>query len=384
MIRRVHFVNFVRKLTLTTVLFLAPLHFLKLGFSGLEIGIVVLCFSFAPIVFSFPTGWMNDRFSMKKVILTALLAQAVLFVAIVLVRGPGLMAAVFLFVGIANNALDVSANSLYYKDDTERNPNRKFGVYNFWLAVGPPVGLLAGGALSYYSGYRTLLAVFAVVTALSALAARGFGGERFSMVTIREYRSTILSKGTLAFSAFLFILATHWGVEGTVYSPFLRARFGLNDFEVAAYMALAYLALASGSLAVSRLSFRPGRNRALLLLGIALSGLGLMGMVQSDVRLSFLFRFVHEAGDGLLGALVFLTISRLFEKRLIGGTAGILMAFQTMGLMTGALVFSSVGFRAGLQYPFYIAGALLAANAVFGLYAVPREGGRGDATTSPV
>lgn len=40
MIRRVHFVNFVRKLTLTTVLFLAPLHFLKLGFSGFQIGII--------------------------------------------------------------------------------------------------------------------------------------------------------------------------------------------------------------------------------------------------------------------------------------------------------------------------------------------------------
>jgi MFS family permease len=384
MIRRVHFVNFVRKLTLTTVLFLAPLHFLKLGFSGFQIGIIVLCFSFAPIVFSFPTGWMNDRFSMKKVILTALLAQAVLFVAIVLVRGPGLMAAAFLLVGIANNALDVSANSLYYKDDTERNANRKFGLYNFWLAVGSPLGLLIGGALSYYSGYRALLGVFAAVTALSALAARGFGGERFSVVTIREYRSSVFTKKTLAFAAFLFILATHWGVEGTVYSPFLRTRFGLNDFEVAAYMALAYLALASGSLAVSRLAFRPARDRALLLGGIALSGLGLMGMVQSDVRLSFVFRFVHEAGDGLLGALVLLTISRLFEKRLIGGSAGILMSFQTMGLMAGALVFSSVGFRAGLQYPFYISGALLAANALFGLYAVPREGGRGGATPSPV
>jgi hypothetical protein len=41
--------------------------------------------------------------------------------------------------------------------------------------------------------------------------------------------------------------------------------------------------------------------------------------------------------------------------------------------MAGALVFSALGFRSGLQYPFYIAGALLLANAVFGLYAVPQE-----------
>lgn len=376
MIRRVHIINFLRKLTLTTVLFLAPLHFLKLGFSGLEIGLIVSGFSLAPIVFSFPTGWMNDRLSMKKVILGALVAQGLLFVLISLIRSAGLMVFAFLLLGIANNALDVSANSLYYKDDTEPNPNRKYGVYNFWLAAGPPIGFVLGGLVTLYSGFRTLLAAFALLMPLAALALRGFGREKFSVVSLREYRSNVFNKQTLAFSAFLFVLALHWGVEGTVYGPFLRARFGLNDLQGALYMALAYVGLASSSLALSRLPFDPSRNRRLLLLGMALSGAGLILMVQADVRLSFLFRVVHECGDGLMGALVLLAISRLFEKRTIGGSAGLLMTIQTGGQMTGALAFSSIGFRAGLQYPFYIAGALLAVNAVFGLYyAVPRERG---------
>jgi MFS family permease len=373
MIRRVHLINFLRKLTLTTVLFLAPLHFLKLGFTGLEIGLIVLCFSFAPILFSFPTGWMNDRLSMKKVILAALLVQGASFVLIGVTRGAGLMAFVFLLLGLASNALDVSTNSLYYKDETESNPNRKYGVYNFWLAAGPPVGFVIGGLLTLYSGFRTLLAAFAVLMPLAALALRGFGGEKFSVVTLKEYRSNILRKRTLAFSVFLFVLALHWGVEGTVYGPFLKRHFGLNDFQGALYMGLAYLALASASLLLSRLPFDPVRNRRLLLAGMALSGSGLALMVQSDVRLSFLFRVVHECGDGLMGALVLLVISRLFEKRTIGGSAGLLMTIQTAGLMTGAVTFSSIGFRAGLQYPFYIAGALLAADAVFGLFAVPGE-----------
>jgi MFS family permease len=373
MIRRVHVINFVRKLTLTTVLFLAPLHFLKLGFNGLEIGLIVSCYSFAPILFSFPTGWMNDRLSIKKIIFAALLAQGLLFILIRLTPSAGTMAFVFLLLGLANNALDVSANSLYYKDETEPNANRKYGVYNFWLAAGPPVGFVLGGLLTLYSGYRTLLAVFAGLMPLAALALRGFGREKFSVVTMRDYRSTILQKRTLAFSVFLFVLALHWGVEGTVYGPFLKARFGLNDFQGALYMGLAYLGLASSSLLLSRLPFDPARNRRLLLAGMALSGSGLVLMVQADVRLSFLFRAVHECGDGLMGALVLLVISRLFEKRTIGGSAGLLMTIQTAGLMTGAVTFSSVGFRAGLQYPFYIAGALLVANAVFGLYAVPGE-----------
>jgi Major Facilitator Superfamily len=373
MIRRVHLINVVRKFALTTAFFLAPLHFLKLGFNAVEIGLVISCYSVAPIVFSFPTGWMNDRLSMNAVIRTALLAQGLVFALIGLAPNAGSMAALFFLLGIANNALDVSAQSIYYKDDTEPDANRKYGLYNFWLAVGSPFGLVAGGALYYFSGYRVLMAAFAVLMAVAALVLRGFGRERFSVVTMKEYRASILRKRTLAFSAFLFLLAVHWGVEGTIYSPFLRQHFGLNDFGVALYMALAYVALAGGSLLVSRLPFNPARDRRLLLLGIALSGVGLFFMVQDDVRLSFLFRLVHEAGDGLMGALILLAISRLFEKRLIGGSAGALLSIQTLGLMTGAMAFSSIGFRAGLQYPFYIAGGLLAANAVFGLYAVPRE-----------
>jgi len=380
MIRTIHFINFVRKLATTTALFLAPLHFLKLGFGGVEIGLIVSCFSFAPIVFSFPTGWMNDRLSMKRVILTALVAEALVLLLIGAAGSAGLMAFAFLLFGVANNALDVSTNSLYYKDETDGNPLHKYGLYNFWLAAGPPVGFALGGFVAFHWGYRSLLAALAALILVSCLAVRGIGAEKFSVVSLREYRSNIFNKRTLAFSAFLFVLALHWGVEGTVYGPFLRGRFGFNEEQVALYMGLAYAGLAGASLLISRLKDDRRRNRRLLLFGMVLSGLGLVLMVQGDVRLSFFFRFIHEIGDGLMGVLVFLTVSRLFEKRTIGGSAGVLMSFQTAGQMTGAVAFSSLGYRFGLQYPFFLAGAFLVANAAFGLYAVPREN---DGVTKP-
>jgi len=71
--RRIHALNFVRTMTVTTVFFLAPLHFMELGFDGLAIGLIVSLYAAAPIVFAFPTGWTNDSLSMKKVILGALL-----------------------------------------------------------------------------------------------------------------------------------------------------------------------------------------------------------------------------------------------------------------------------------------------------------------------
>jgi hypothetical protein len=139
-------------------------------------------------------------------------------------------------------------------------------------------------------------------------------------------------------------------------------------------MAGAYLALALSGFLVSRLKDDPVRDRRLFLLGMVLSGIGLILMTVGDVRLAFVFRFMHEGGDGLMAAFVVLTISRLFEKKTIGGSAGILSALQTSGHMVGSLAFSWLGFRAGLGVPMIVAGAILLANAVFGLYAVPRDG----------
>ncbi len=360
-------------MTVTTVFFLAPLHFIKLGFDGLAIGLIVSLFAAAPIVFSFPTGWMNDRLSMKKAILGGLLLMSALFALVGFARGPAVMAGLFLLLGVANNALNVSVNSLYYKDESETNPNRKYGIYIFWISLGPPAGLFLGAFLTRFTSFRTLLLVFAGLTAFAALALRGFDQEKFAAVTFRDYRFSIFNRKTLAFSVLLFVLALHWGTEGTVYGPFLRSRFGLGDSGVAFYIAGAYLALALAAFLVSRLKYDPEVNRRLFFLGMILSGLGLILMTRGEVRLSFLFRFMHEAGDGLMGAFVVLTISRLFEKKTIGGSAGILTALQTSGHMAGTLAFSWLGFRARLHVPMIVAGAILLANAAFSLVALPRD-----------
>jgi MFS family permease len=371
--RRVHALNFVRTMAVTTVAFLAPLRFLELGFGGAGIGVIVALFASAPLVFSFPTGWLNDRISMKAVIAGALLSMSALFAAMTVVRDVAPMAAVFLLLGIANSAFNVSINSLYFKDGTETDPNRKYGRYVGWLSLGPPTGLLLGSLVARVAGFRTLLGIMAVLTAVAAFSVRGLGEERFAAVTIRDYRFSVFNKRTLLFSAFLVLLALHWGTELTVYGPFLRTRLGLTDSGAALYMAGAYLALASAAFLAGRLKFDPVRNRRLFLAGMTLSGLGLILMTVGDVRLSFVFRFLHEGGDGLMGAMAILTMSRLFEKKTIGGSAGILMALQTSGHIAGSLFFSWLGFRAGLQVPMIVAGAILLANAAFGLVAVPRD-----------
>jgi MFS family permease len=366
--RQIHFINFSRKFAVNTVFFLVPLYFLKIGLNGWQIGIIMSFFAFAPLLFSFPAGWINDRLSIMRVTQGALFALTLLFLALARIQNFFALAALFLFLGIANNALDVSTNSLYFKDETEIDLNRKFGRFNFWLSLGTATGILIAGFLTYYANFQVLLTVYALFMFTVFLSIRNFNQVKFEVVPLREYKLNLFRKKTILFSILIFVLASHWGVEGTVYSPFLKKHFALNNLQLAFYVSFALFFLALSSFSIGLLRFNPQLNKRLFLLAMLLSGLGLIFMVQNNVYLSFLFRCVHEIGDGFLGALVLLFISRQFEKRSIGGSSGALLAIQTMGHMVGALFFSPLGYKVGLQYPFFVAGSLLVADSVFGYF----------------
>lgn len=369
--QKIHLVNFSRRLALTTVIFLAPLHFMTAGLSGVQIGAVVSALAVAPLLVSFPTGWINDRFSMKRMITAGLIAMSACFVLLGAAHRFPVFAGLFLLLGVANNVIDVSLNSLYFKDGSQAEVNRKYGIFIFWAALGPAVGLMLGGVALAAGGFRALLAGAAALTAMASLVSRGFGGETFAAVSFREYRGNLARKETFLFALMLFVLAMHWGVEGTVFSPFLRAAFGLGDRGLALYIGAAYLALAGSAFFVSRRGFDPAANKRLFLAGMIMSGAGHVLLVQPNVYVSWLFRAIHEGGDGLMGALTFLYIAKLFEKKTIGGSAGLLLAIQTTGHMTGALLFSALGQRSGLAAPFVASGLLLLANAVFAGFVLP-------------
>jgi MFS family permease len=365
---RIHFVNFARKFTFISVFFLIPLHFLKLGFNGWQIGFIMAVYAVAPLVVSFPTGWINDRLSIAGVIRGALLAQGILLILVAVTRNFPLMAAIFLFLGTANNVLDVSLQSLYYKDETAMDQNRKFGAYNVWMGLGPALGVIAGGALAKAVSFETVLLVFGGATILVFLAVGSFGGQKFHTVSLGDYRRDILRGKTLLFVVFLFVLALHWSVEGTVYSPFLERNLGLSPFQTSAYIGGGLLFLAVAAFAVGFLRFDARLNKRLMLAAMFLSGAGfvLMVVVRQPV-VSFLFRVLHDFSDGVMGVTIAVFISRLFEKRTIGGSAGMLLAIQILGQMIGSLVFAPLGYRFGLQVPFLVCGSLLALDALFGV-----------------
>jgi MFS family permease len=367
-LRRVHLINFCRKLAVNGVFFLVPLHFIQSGFRGWEIGFVTSLYAFAPLLFSFPTGWANDRLSIKEIMRAGLALFSLMFFLLSRVHGFVPAAVIFLFLGLANNALDVSINNLYYKDNTTVDQNKKYSHLVLWQSLGSAAGPIVGGAIVTRAGFPALFVVFSVVL----LAVQAFvpspAGVRFYRVPRRVYRGNLLRPKTLLFSAMIFVIGLHWGLEGTVYSPFLKQFFHLSPLSLSLYISLALLGMAVSQFFIGFLPFNLKVNKRIFVLSLVLSGGGLVLMVNRSLPLSFAFRVVHEVGDGLLGALVVLFISRLFERESIGGSSAVLQTVMTCGHMVGALAFSTIGFHFGLVYPFLVAGGLLIADSVFSLY----------------
>jgi len=367
-IRRIHLINFSRKLTVNTVFFLIPLYFLKIGLNGWQIGFIVSLYGLAPLLFSFPTGWINDRFSIIRIIQAALAILSLLFLLIGGTANFYLLAIIFLLLGMANNALDVSLNSLYYKDETQMDLNKKYSLLAFWLALGTATGTFLGGVLTHYYDFRMMFFIYSIFLLIVLLAVKNIGQEIFFAVPLKEYRLNLFNRKTILFAVMIFVLTLHWGAEGTVYSPFLREFFGLNNLQISLYISLPLFALALSSFFIGLMKYNDLKNKNFFLSAMFLSGIGHIFMVNNNVYLSFFFRVVHEIGDGFLGALVVLYISRLFEKRSIGGSSGVLLATMTLGHMVGALVFSPLGQNVGLQYPFLISGFLLVLNTGFAYF----------------
>jgi MFS family permease len=370
---RIHFINFSRKLAVNSILFLIPLYFLKIGFNGWQIGLVTAFYAAAPLLFSFPAGWINDRLSIRKMIRAALFLVSLSLFLIGWMIHYAAAAAVFLVLGISNNALDVSINSLFYKDNRDIDLNKKYGRLSFWLALGMAIGTFGGGFLTHYANFRVMFFIYSGFTLLVLLFSGNIGKEQFSKVTLKEYKLELINKKTVLFMIMIFVLTLHWGAENTVYSPFLKEYFQLDNLQVSLYISLPLFVLALSALLISALKYNALKNKRLFLFSMTISGLGHILMVNPILPVSFAFRIVHEIGDGFLGALIVLYISKLFQQRSVGGSSGVLLAVMTTGHMAGSILFSAMGYRLGLQIPFLVSGALLVANAFFGWWVFRSE-----------
>lgn len=346
----------VYALVIAALYFFLPLHLKNaLGFSGAQIGLLYAVLSLTSLVVTFPLGVIGDRIPARRLTQLGLPATAATLWGLAAVQHFWVFFLIFWLFGLGLQLVRQSLDILLFKGNPEGNSLR-FGHYNAWRMGGMTVGILLGGVLLWALGFPFLFRLLGV--GLLGLLPLTLGlpytyGQR---ITWRQYGRDFASRPVVFFAAWLFLFTLHWGAEGTSLGLFLQTSLGLSPLGMGLYLAGEFAVVACSAYAYGR--FLTGRlpPLAFLVLGLAASGLGHILMTHPSLPWSFAWRAVHGAGDGLILMLTYSTIARLFHVDRVGGNSGLIFLTNTLGVLTGSLIFGPLGAGLGYAWPLIISG----------------------------
>ena len=341
-----------------TTFFLTVFFKETMGFSAVQIGILISAQAMTGIFAAFPAGAGNDRFSSHMLIAGSLLIQALCFIAMTTTREFVSMAIFYMIWGLFSWTFRLSMDVYFLKTDTRNAIGRRIGFYQSWRYIGMAAGTIGTGyiiaGLNFFWTFRLVAGVCAVLALLSVFMPVTLA----SRVRLSDYKADFSSKRVIFFAVWMLLFASHWGAEQTCYGLFLRDDLRLGFQGMGWYFSCEFLAIIialvlAGKMIGHRIDFN-----TIAVCGLILSGLGSMGMVVKPVLVSVSFRFVHGIGDGFMTVVLYYGISRLFSLAHLGGNTGLVHFFSMVGYMIGSLIYSPIGGAVGYGYSLWISGLL--------------------------
>jgi len=336
------------------ILFYLPVIYTGLGFSALEIGLIMGLSLLAYILFSTPIGILCDRYSIRGIFAGAVILWIIFFSGMSITNSAGLAIILIFFFRIANLTGGLALTNILLKIE-HKFKNRLIGTYNFLMMLGVVIGMLSGGYLLNTLGVKsTFLAVGVGLIPLLALSFILPKTKR-SREKLKSYKQDIFSRKFVILALVLFLFSLHFGAENVSYALFLKTNLHLNFEHIGMYMATAVFFAAFVSLLAG---FKTNKENTIKLftLGLLLSGFGHILMVQNNVYLSLLFRIIHEIGDALYGVTFIVLVKDIFHLGRVGGNYGAFTALLASGAITGSIIFSVIGGAYGYQWPLIISG----------------------------
>jgi len=316
-----------------------PVYLKQLAFPDATIGLVTGAYSISALLLMIPLGILADRISPRKILLVGgvvvwvhilgLLAAHKAWHFLVLAGLGGLGWAVFQIVLYA----------LYLKVISERYQGMKIAIFQAGQFLGYGVGPLFAGMLWDHMDYQRMLG-FAIGGGIFLnLCIFGLLDTEPISFDWKGYREDLSKGRTLLFLGICFLFATHFGVEQTAYTLFMRhelqftnRQIGLSYFSVGIWMA--FLSPFVGH------RFDVKQNLLQLLgFGLALSAIfqvwtawvhSLPGMV--------IVRILHTLGDAPAILAMGIMTALFFPKGRMGGNSAAIYMARTLGSFAGSLL----------------------------------------------
>ncbi|MFH1588235.1 MAG: MFS transporter [Candidatus Diapherotrites archaeon] len=337
--------------------FFIPIYLAELNFTGFEIGLLVGLSSVAAFIAFFPSGFVNDKKSVKKPLLLSFILLSAFYSGITFFSGFIAFFALFLFGGIG---LKVGTNSLrnyFLKSSPQGKEGNTMGLYKLVVMLGVFCGVLVVSVLVPVFEFNLVLQGVSFLFILLIFFLFFFKDIKSSDVKVFQYKDDFLKKNILFFSLILFLFTLHWGAESTSYGLFLQEFFNLDFFQMGLYMALPLPFLGfSAYYFGKKVDAKKIDFLSLFAVGVLLSGLTHILMTFNPIEFSFLMRVIHEFADGMVEIGLIFWIFRSFDFKRLAGNASLIMTVTVLGELIGAVVFSTIGGIYGYNWPFILTG----------------------------
>ena len=361
--RRALAILFLFALFFSFTSFVMPIYLSSVGLNGYEIGVLVALYAIASIFVTFPTGVINDKWTIRLAIVAGMIMIAVFFFGVGAFESFVLFAPLFFLGGLGNNVCEISLRTLAFKTKMEGKEGRKFGTYSLVKFLSSSLGLFIGGALVFFVGFRTGFIIIGLIYLL-IIPFVSFRPVAKYTIKLGQYKKDVLNRRVIFLAIVMFIFTLHWGSERTAFGLFLRNNLGLDMFWLGVYTSLALPFLGIASFYFGR-RIDAGRSnlKMIFFAGMLISGVSYILNTVPVPWFSFVMRIFHEFGDGMAEIAMFFWISKMFQVERVGGSSGVLFTVMLLGQVTGSLVFGPLGEMAGYHVPIIITGITSIASA---------------------
>ncbi len=376
------------------VLPLLPIYADRFGASGTQIGILVLSYSAAQLLFSPVWGRLSDRIGRRPILIVGLLGSAASYLVFAYAGSVMVLLVSRIMAGIGGANIPVA--QAYIADITP--PERRAGnmgligaAFGLGFIFGPAIGgLLApisselpGLAAAGLCGGNAILALFLLPESLGREdrpeAPRGRAealqpgmallvGGSASGSRLREIGVILESRGFVHALVLSFIFTTAFSIMHPIFPLFALGRFDLNERDVGwlfAFIGVISAVMQGGLVRV--LVARLGEVSLIRLSAIPfVVGFCLIGAAPSIPVLLVGLALLAVGFGGTLPSLVSL-LSRSAPEALQGGSLGVGQSAGALARVVGPFLAGVLWDTLGSSAPYYVAAAIGAVAGLWGL-----------------
>jgi MFS family permease len=340
--------------------YLMPLYFQELGFSGVQIGLYFSAASIATIALSLPMGISTDRKRLSTIFMISLALSGASYVGFLISRSFWVFCGFAMLGSFGGRLYHTAHNTMFFKLSGANN-NREVGVFTLVSQVAAGIGIIAGGFIVAGFDFRMVFLIMFVSYLVFAALSYFLPHTETVVISLAEYRQTVLTPKVL-FLVLVFMLSSlHWGAETVAYGPFLRHVLGLDFHHIGVFTGLGLMMVGVGAyLGAALLRYGWLKDvQSLFVAGLLLAGIFHVLMCAPNVYWSFLFRVLHEIGDGFVLVVFYHGIARVFNLDRIGGCAAFIALAQSVSAFGSSIFFGYISDVLGYQWPLIMSGVVM-------------------------